>query len=261
MKLLVVDVGNTSTAVGLWTDGRVRHVAHFDGPRAVDRAPARNAAWILARGAGCIEGVAYLSVVPRENAGWRKFVTQQLGLRFVPVTYRMFANDAAPHGLRLDYPRPETIGADRLADAAAAVDRYGAPVMVCDFGTAFTAAAITADRVWRGGVIAPGFPLMRDYLFERTAKLPRMKLGGTAPKIGRSTEGAMRVGALVGYRGMVREIVTTLARNLRMDFRLVATGGFAKWVLKDAGMDFTIDATLTLHGAGLLARGWIDKER
>jgi len=133
--------------------------------------------------------------------------------------------------------------------------------MVCDFGTAFTAAAITADRVWRGGVIAPGFPLMRDYLFERTAKLPRMKLGGTAPKIGRSTEGAMRFGALVGYRGMVREIVTTLASNLRTEFRLVATGGFAKWVLKDAGMDFTIDATLTLHGAGLLARGWIDKER
>ncbi len=96
---------------------------------------------------------------------------------------------------------------------------------------------------------------MRDYLFERTAKLPQMKLGGAVPKIGRSTEDAMRIGALVGYRGMVREIVTTLARNLKTDFKLVATGGFAKWVLKDAGMDFTIDQTLTLHGAGLLASG------
>ncbi len=253
MKLLVVDVGNTSTAVGLWTDGRVSHVTHFDGRRPVDRAPARNAAWILSRGAGCLEGVAYLSVVPRVDAGWRRFVTKALGLRFVPINHRLFGQKTAPCGLTLDYPRPETIGADRLADAAAAVDRYGAPVVVCDFGTAFTAAAITADRVWRGGVIAPGFPLMRDYLFERTAKLPQMKLGGKVPKIGRSTEDAMRIGALVGYRGMVREIVSTLARNFKTDFRLVATGGFAKWVLRDSGMPFVIDQTLTLHGAGLLA--------
>ena len=254
MKLLVVDVGNTSTAVGLWKDGRVSYVSHFDGRLPVNRAQARNAAWILARSFGCLDGVAYMSVVPRYDAFWRRLATKELGLKFVAVSYRMFTgNTAAPCGLALDYPRPETIGADRLADAAAAVDRYGAPVIVCDFGTAFTAAAITSDRVWRGGVIAPGFPLMRDYLFERTAKLPQMKLGGAVPKIGRSTEDAMRIGALVGYRGMVREIVTVLAKNLKTDFRLVATGGFAKWVLKDSGMDFKIDPTLTLYGAGLLA--------
>ena len=254
MKLLVVDVGNTSTAVGLWNGGKVSHVSHFDGRRPVDRAPARNAAWILSRGIGCLDGVAYLSVVPGADAAWRRFVRRDLGLRFVQVSHRMFAKDAATCAIALDYPRPETIGADRLADAVAAVDRYGAPVIVCDFGTAFTAAAVTADRVWRGGVIAPGFPLMRDYLFERTAKLPQLKLGGKVPEIGRSTEDAMRIGALVGYRGMVREIVTTLMKNFKTDFRLVATGGFAKWVLKDAGMDFTIDQTLTLHGAGLLAK-------
>ena len=149
---------------------------------------------------------------------------------------------------------------DRLADAAAAVSSYGAPVIVCDFGTAFTAAAVTADRVWRGGVIAPGFPLMRDYLFERTAKLPRMELGGPCPKIGRSTEEAMRFGALVGYRGMVREIVTTLARNFRTDFKLVATGGFARWVLKGIGLPFVVNPTLTLQGAGLLAAAQMEEK-
>ena len=156
--------------------------------------------------------------------------------------------------MTLDYPKPETIGADRLADAAGAVSRYGAPVLVMDFGTALTAAVVTKDRVWRGGVIAPGFPLMRDYLFERTAKLPRMTIGrGRVPKIGRSTEEAMRFGALVGYRGMVREIVTELGRNFKADFKLVATGGFAKWVLKDLDLPFVIDPTLTLYGAGLIA--------
>jgi type III pantothenate kinase len=198
--------------------------------------------------------LAYVSVVPKVDRAWRTFAKAR-GLAFRQVTHKCFdATTGRQSMLKIDYPKPETIGADRLADAAGAVSRYGAPVLVMDFGTALTAAVVTSDRVWRGGVIAPGFPLMRDYLFERTAKLPRMKIGtGRAPKIGRSTEEAMRFGALVGYRGMVREIVAELKKNFKTDFRLVATGGFAKWVLKDLDLPFAIDPTLTLYGAGLIA--------
>ena len=248
MKLLVVDVGNTSTAVGLWSDGRVSKVSHHDG--GLEGLEGLG-------GLGGLDGVAYVSVVPKEDAKWRKSA-KAIGLRFHQISYRDFQpSKPAKHpnfpNLRLDYPRPETIGADRLADAAGAVARYGAPVLVMDFGTALTAAVVTGDRIWRGGVIAPGFPLMRDYLFERTAKLPRMRIGsGKAPKIGRSTEEAMRFGALVGYRGMVREIVAELGKNFKCDFKLVATGGFAKWVLRDLDLPFTIDPTLTLYGAGLI---------
>ena len=250
MKFLVVDVGNTSTAVGCWSSGRVSRVAHVDGGLRAALAAAEP--WTAA-----VDGIAYLSVVPKADVAWRAFARRRR-IPFHQVTSADFT--AADQGLTLDYPKPETIGADRLADAVAAVDRYGAPVLVCDFGTAFTAAVVTADRVWRGGVIAPGFPLMRDYLFERTAKLPRMALGGRCPKIGRSTEEAMRFGAWVGYRGMVREIVTTLERNFKTSFRLVATGGFARWVLKDIGMDFVIDPTLTLYGAGRIAAATRNKE-
>ena len=259
MKLLVIDVGNTSTAVGLWSDGRVSHVSHCDGgfedaKRAVEKMLARR------RGdAETVAGLAYVSVVPKVDGQWKRFAKAR-GLLLTQVSCRQFASRRTSPRLRvsagtlvLDYPKPETIGADRLADAAGAVERYGAPVLVMDFGTALTAAVVTEDRVWRGGVIAPGFPLMRDYLFERTAKLPRMTIGsGKAPKIGRSTEEAMRFGALVGYRGMVREIVTELKRNFKTDFKLVATGGFAKWVLKDLDLPFVIDPTLTLYGAGLV---------
>lgn len=245
MRWLVVDVGNTSTAVGAWRAGRVTCVSHCDGGFAEASAAAD-----ALLSSGTWTGLAYLSVVPRADRRWRAFARARK-LAFHAVSYRDFA--APGSAVTLDYPHPETIGADRLADAAAAADRYGVPVIVCDFGTAFTAAAVTADGVWRGGVIAPGFPLMRDYLFERTAKLPRMKLGGKCPKIGRTTEEAMRFGAYVGYRGMVREIVTQLARNFKTDFKLVATGGFAKWALADIGLPFTIDPTLTLHGAGLVA--------
>ena len=253
MKLIVVDVGNTSTAVGLWSNGRVTRVSHCDGGFAEASERVKE---LCAGGVRGLAGVAYLSVVPKVDARWQRHA-RVLGLPFVRITHHALS---ASRTLMLDYPRPETIGADRLADAAAAVSSYGAPVIVCDFGTAFTAAAVTADRVWRGGVIAPGFPLMRDYLFERTAKLPRMELGGPCPKIGRSTEEAMRFGALVGYRGMVREIVTTLARNFRTDFKLIATGGFARWVLKGIGLPFVVNPTLTLQGAGLLAAAQMEEK-
>ncbi len=271
MKLLVIDVGNTSTAVGLWTNGRVSHVRHIDGKIAgLDELASgkfdHSAVRLFDHPLG---GLAYVSVVPSRDAKWRKSAAR-FGLKFHQLSYRDLplvsdvpashvsdgshvAHDPDRPPLSLDYPRPETIGADRLADAAGAVSRYGAPVLVMDFGTALTAAIVTDDGVWRGGVIAPGFPLMRDYLFERTAKLPRMELGrGNAPKIGRSTEEAMRFGALVGYRGMVREIATTLRKNFKQDFKLVATGGFARWALKGLDLPFVIDPTLTLYGAGLL---------
>lgn len=240
MKLIVIDVGNTSTAVGLWTDGRVSRVSHVDGDREKTFAAVKK----LSRLKG-MDAIGYVSVVPSADDAFESLASS-LSLPFAKITVDDFT-------LKLDYRKPETIGADRLADAAGAVKRYGAPVLVMDFGTALTAAVVTADGVWRGGVIAPGFPLMRDYLFERTAKLPKMKLGsGKAPKIGRSTLEAMRFGALVGYRGMVREIVAELEKNFAQKFRLIATGGFAKWALADAGMDFTLDCDLTLYGTGLM---------
>ena len=242
----MVDVGNTSTAVGLWRDGRVTCVSHIDG----DFTEVESQVSRLTSKPG-FDAVAYASVVPRKDAKYGRLF-RRLGLRSVKVDHVSFGAYRAASGLRIDYPRPQEIGADRFADAAGAFERYGSPVLIMDFGTALTAAIVTRDKVWRGGVIAPGFPLMRDYLFERTAKLPRMKMGGRVPKIGRSTEEAMRFGALVGYRGMVREIVAELRRNFKADFRLVATGGFARWVLKDIDLPFAIDPTLTLYGAGLI---------
>lgn len=246
-RRLVVDVGNTSTALGLWSGGRVTRVSHVDSGFDVAAAEAEKLLPLVSDSAG----LAYVSVVPAADAKWRHWAARR-GIFFHQVSCRDFAKKSGR--ISLDYPKPDTIGADRLADAVGAVARYGVPVLVMDFGTALTAAIVTSDRRWRGGVIAPGFPLMRDYLFERTAKLPRMEMGGgRVPRIGRSTEEAMRFGALVGYRGMVREIVSELSRNFRTDFRLVATGGFARWVLKGLDLPFTVDSTLTLYGAGLIA--------
>lgn len=249
MTLAVIDVGNTSTAAGLWRDGEVSRVVHCDGGR--EEAAAETAAAVLDAKPSA---VAYASVVPREDAFWREWARKN-ALAFVAVDARLVE---AAGIFTIDYPEPETIGADRLADAAGAVRRYGAPVLVMDFGTALTAAVVSSGAVWRGGAIAPGLPLARDYFNERTAKLPPLDLDAPPPPADaapRSTREAMMFGAVYGSLGMAKEIAARLCGAEAGPVKRVATGGYAAKVL-GAGADFegfTIDRDLTLFGAGLLA--------
>jgi type III pantothenate kinase len=185
------------------------------------------------------------SVVPSLNGVWQSCLTKVAGMRPLVVS------DRVELGVSISYPAPETIGADRLANATAAAARYGAPVIVADFGTALTFDVVSAECAYVGGVIAPGLPLMTEYLAERTALLPEIELKGRCPSVGKSTEGAMRIGAHVGYRGIVREIVTYLESRLDMKgARLCATGGFAGWVLAGLDIPLAFDRNLTLFGIG-----------
>ena len=244
MRCIVIDVGNTSTGIARYEDGRVSHVAHING--GIRKRPEACARALHRADGGKADGAALGSVVPRTNAAWRRLVRQVAGVPLLVVCAD------TPMQVRVDYPRPRTIGPDRLANACGGVVRYGAPLVVADFGTALTFDIITADCRYVGGVIAPGLPVMTDYLFERTALLPRLKLGGACPRIGRSTTGAMRIGAHIGYRGMVREIVNYLQVSLRAKPHLCATGGYARWAIKGLDMPFVIDPTLTLFGLGCI---------
>jgi type III pantothenate kinase len=244
MRCIVIDVGNTSTGIARYEHGRISCIAHVNG--GILGRPAACAA-ALRRAAGArVEGAVLGSVVPRVNAAWRRCVRQVLGVPLLVVCAD------TPMPVRIDYPRPETIGPDRLANACGGVLRYGAPLVVADFGTALTFDLVTADRRYVGGVIAPGLPLMTDYLYERTALLPRLKLGGACPAIGRSTTGAMRIGAHIGYRGMVREIVNHLSQSWQERPNLCATGGYARWAIRGLDLPFVIDPTLTLFGLGCI---------
>ena len=244
MRCIVIDVGNTSTGIARYDRGRVSHVSHLNG--GIRKSP-KACAQALRRAMGKqVDGAVLGSVVPSVNSAWQRLVRRVAG---VPL---LIVRSGTPMPVRVDYPRPKTIGADRLANACAGVVRYGAPLIVADFGTALTFDVVTSDRRYVGGVIAPGLPLMTDYLYDRTALLPRLKLGGACPSIGRSTTGAMRIGAHIGYRGMVREIVRYLRKSLGGTPRLCATGGYARWAIDGLDMPFTIDPTLTLFGLGCI---------
>lgn len=244
MRVLVIDVGNTSTGIGICEDDAVTGAVHVKG--GIRGNPAQCEETLRNAAGGNIEGAVLGSVVPGVNELWAELVGRELGLATLVV------DASLPMDVTVDYPRPETIGADRLADACGGVRRYGAPLVVADFGTALTFDVVMPDMRYIGGVITPGLPLMTDYLCERTALLPRVELAGECPPVGRSTEEAMRIGAEVGYRGIVREVISYLRRSMQVDFRLVATGGYAAWALRGMEMDFVIDPELTLFGLGCI---------
>jgi len=155
----------------------------------------------------------------------------------------------------IDYPQPDTIGADRLCNAAGCATLHGAPAIVVDAGTAVTFDVISAQGAYIGGVIAPGLSLMTEYLHERTALLPRIDLREPGAALGKSTPEAMLAGAFYGYRGMVREITEAIIREEFPDQRplIVATGGDSELVVSANSLFDRIDPDLTLQGLRLLA--------
>lgn len=240
-KVLVIDIGNTSTAVGLVRNGKVTKTRHV-------RSLPRNQAEVLKMlngmaGKNVLEGSVLSSVAPHLTRTWRAALKKLSSSAPIIVDHRLDL------GVTIDYPRPASIGGDRLANACGALSRYGAPAIVADFGTALTFDVISSKGAYIGGVIAPGLPFMTDYLAEKAELLPHIRLAGRYGSVGKSTAGAMRLGAKVGYRGMVREIVQYLKENLDLRrVKLCATGGYAEWALEGLNMPFAIDPELTLHG-------------
>jgi len=185
------------------------------------------------------------SVVPVKCAILSSFLES-----FGPV-HRLEAG--SPLGIGIDYPFPEQIGADRLANAVGVLHRHGAPAIVIDFGTAVTFDVITDAPAYAGGVIAPGLGSMSGYLTRRTALLPEFDLVEPASAIGKSTIHAMQAGAVFGYRGLVREILAKLTAELPGTPRIVATGGDAALIARGVPEIQAVDPDLTLDGLRLVA--------
>jgi type III pantothenate kinase len=153
-------------------------------------------------------------------------------------------------GVTIDYPKPQSLGADRLANAVAAAELYGYPAIVVDFGTAATFDVVSEGRSYIGGVIAPGLEAMTNFLYQRTALLPRLSLKEPLRAIGKSTVEAMRAGAVFGYRGLVREILAQIRAEQfsRKKVAVVATGGYARLIARRVPEIAVTHPHLTLEG-------------
>jgi type III pantothenate kinase len=142
-----------------------------------------------------------------------------------------------------------------LANAAAVTALYGCPAIVVDFGTAVTFDIVSAQRKYIGGVIAPGLESMTNFLYQRTALLPRLSLKEPRSVVGRSTMEAMRAGAVIGYRGLVREIISRIKSERFSGSKawVVATGGYAGLIAARLKEIDAVHPNLTLEGLRIVA--------
>jgi type III pantothenate kinase len=243
--ILLFDIGNTHTHVGLANDRHVlRQINLPTREWSGGNAPTRVAGLV---GAKKIAGAVLCSVVPRATPLVRRAVRQLWKLNPLELTPQTV------RGLGIDYPKPKTIGPDRLANAVAARHHFGAPVVVVDFGTAVTFDVVNRAGHYVGGIIAPGLAAMTDYLHEKTALLPRIKIREVKTAIGKTTEQAMLIGAVHGYRGLVRELIAELKRELKVkQLPVVATGGYAKLMASKLPEITAVKPNLTLEGLRLV---------
>jgi type III pantothenate kinase len=193
-----------------------------------------------------IKTVVVSSVVPKKN----KAIIAAAGL-----ARTLFLTPKLDLGVGVDYPAPQSIGADRLANAAAVAQLYGYPAIVVDFGTAVTFDVVSARGEYIGGVIAPGLEAMTNFLYQRTALLPKLTLREPKRAIGKTTRDAMMSGAVFGYRGLVREILLRIsAENFsQKKARIVATGGYAGLIAWKLPEIEAVHPNLTLEGLRIIA--------
>ena len=243
--ILLFDIGNTHTHLGL-----------ADGKRVLKQTDISTLTWFGGGAAALVKkfagknkitGAILCSVVPRATPLVKKFVRTAWKINSLEL------NPTTIRGVGIEYPKPNSIGPDRLANAVAAKHSFGAPVVVVDFGTAVTFDVVNAKGNYVGGIIAPGLAAMTDYLHERTALLPRIKIREINSAIGKSTEHAMLVGAVHGYRGLIRGLIGELKRELKIKkLPVVATGGYAKLIAAKLPEISAVAPDLTLEGLRLV---------
>jgi type III pantothenate kinase len=248
--LFVMDVGNSHMVLGL-----------YDGPTL------RGHWRLVTRAYGTADELriqistllAHEQVAPQEITGCCvASVVPQLNSACCDVAERMFG--AAPvmvgpgikTGIVLQIENPKEVGADRIANAVAAIDEYSGPLIVVDFGTATTLDVITAKAEYRGGVIVPGVQLSADALFEKCAKLPRVDIATPPQVVGRDTVGHIRSGLTYGYADLVDGLVRRIAHEIHATPTVIATGGLAGLIAELSQTIQAVDPFLTLKGLKLI---------
>jgi type III pantothenate kinase len=244
--LLAIDAGNSNIKFGVYQGAELRAKWRLVPEQVGSADNYRPEVLRLFDRAGVdakqIEAIIIASVVPQLNDTFK--VISERVLQLTPK----FVDHTTNTGLTLLYDQPSQLGADRIVDAVAAVEKYGAPCIVVDFGTATTFNAINSKREYLGGIIAPGLMTAADALFSRAAKLPRVAIERPKNVIGKSTVEAMQSGIFYGYGNLVDGLLEQMLHEMQETPKVIATGGLAH-VIKDAlHFIYAVDENLTLDG-------------
>ena len=260
--LLVLDVGNTNTVLGVFSKGaqgdgkpspqynllvanwRVATIATqtvdeygvlFRNLFAMDKIEVKG-----------IHGIIISSVVPPVDSTLRQVCEHYFNTR------PLFIEPGIKTGMPVLYENPAEVGADRIVNSVAAFEKFGGPCVVVDFGTATTFDCVSAKGEYQGGVICPGIGISADALFENTARLPRVDIRKPARVIGSTTVGSLQSGLYYGYLGLVDGILERLLDEMGKEVTVVATGGLARLIGTGSKYIKHVDDLLTLDGLRII---------
>ncbi len=247
--LLVVDVGNTNIVLGLMDGPEVRHQWRVS---TVSRTTDEFGLTLIQLlelhevEPSSLDGAAISCVVPSTLYAIQKAIRRYLGLESLVV------GRGLKTGMSVRTDNPREVGADRIVNAVAAREEWGAPVLVVDFGTATTFDCVDASGAYVGGVIAPGYQISAEALFQRTSKLPRVQVERPRKVVGTNTVHSMQSGMFWGYVGLVDGVAARCKAELGGEVPCVATGGLSRLLAADSKEIDHVDDSLTLRGLQIL---------
>lgn len=239
--LLAVDVGNTQTVLGLYPDGELADHWRL----ATERSTTADELGVVLGGLldlDAVDGICLAATVPVLVREWELLASKWAQAPLLVV------GPGVKTGIPIRYDDPREVGPDRIVNAVAAKERYGAPVIVVDFGTSTNFDVVSPDGEYVGGVIAPGIEISMEALFARAARLVKVDYAAPPAVIGKTTIGGLQSGLVYGFAGQVDGIVTRIREELGADAPAVATGGLADLVAPHSRTIERVDSFLTLDG-------------
>lgn len=248
--LLVFDVGNTNIVLGVYEGEKLL----VNWRISTDRQKTADEYGMLVHNLFAYRGIDFKTI----DAIIISSVVPPLMPPLVRMSQRYFnveplvVGPGIKTGICIKYENPREVGADRIVNAVAALEKYGGPLIIVDFGTATTFCAIAQNGDYLGGAIAPGIGISTEALFQRAAKLPRIELIRPKSVICRNTVSSMQSGIIFGFVGQVDEIVRRMKEELGEEAQVIATGGLANLIAKESRSINVVEPFLTLEGLRLL---------
>lgn len=244
--ILALDVGNTNIKIALARESEILSSWRLSSKnsRTADEFGMELSALLSSKGYhfSDIHGVIISSVVPSLNYTITHAISYYIGVKPIMVSAELNT------GLKINYKNPNSLGADRIANAVGACFEYGSPCIVIDFGTATTCGVVNEKAEFIGGCIAPGIITSSEALSAKAAQLPLIELVTPKKAIAEDTIHNIQSGIIIGFRGLVREIVTEFKKEIKNpNVKVIATGGLTE-LIDDSGIIDVFDRALTLKG-------------
>ncbi len=248
--ILVIDVGNTNTVIGIYKDSEL--VEHFrissDKEKTTDEYGMLIKQLVEYNGIlmSEIKGAIISSVVPPLIYTFEKVIKKYFEIN------PLIIGPGVKTGMNIRVENPREVGADRIVNAVAGIELYGKPLIIVDFGTATTFCLVDENGAYQGGAIAPGIGISTEALYQKAAKLPRIELNKPTDVVGKNTISAMQSGIIFGFAGQVDAIVERMKKKSTLNPKVIATGGLASLIASESNTIDIINPFLTLEGLRII---------